>query len=178
MPRRSLNHVRRCAEVAPPSVRPWLTPARARVGTLAVAIVVLCDPQHRFPRKQGSRVENKQSLLTRAKRHPARAGRGDPAHHQRENRVGRNRRCGGVLMYIPLQCQFQKESQLRANETTERTRAEALFKKQEQPREGAKAVAEYETAQQAIREKTARLRALRLERDAAKQAGSTKPGAV
>ena len=81
-------------------------------------------------------------------------------------------------MYIPLQCQFQKESQLRANETTERTRAEALFKKQEQPREGAKAVAEYETAQQAIREKTARLRALRLERDAAKQAGSLKPGAV
>jgi hypothetical protein len=41
-----------------------------------------------------------------------------------------------------------------------------------------KAVAEYETAQQAIREKTARLRALRLERDAAKQAGSIKPGAV
>jgi hypothetical protein len=38
-------------------------------------------------------------------------------------------------------------------------------------------VAEYETAQQAIREKTARLRALRLERDAAKQAGSIKPGA-
>ena len=82
-------------------------------------------------------------------------------------------------MYIPLQCQFQKESQLRANETYRaRTRGKHCFKKQEQLREGAKAMAEYETAQQAMREKTARLRALRLERDAAKQAGSIKPGAV
>ena len=44
--------LRRCAEVAPPSVRSWLTPARARVGTLGEAIVVLCDPQHRFPRNK------------------------------------------------------------------------------------------------------------------------------
>jgi multidrug efflux pump subunit AcrA (membrane-fusion protein) len=58
---------------------------------------------------------------------------------------------------------------LRANETTERERAEALFKKEEQMREGEKAMAEYKAAQQAIREKTARLRALRLARDAAKQ---------
>jgi hypothetical protein len=36
-------------------------------------------------------------------------------------------------------------------------------------REGAKAMAEYEVAQQATREKIARLRALRLARDAAKQ---------
>jgi hypothetical protein len=48
-------------------------------------------------------------------------------------------------------------------------RAEALFKKEEQMREGEKAMAEYKAAQQAIREKTARLRALRLARDAAKQ---------
>jgi hypothetical protein len=42
------------------------------------------------------------------------------------------------------------------------TRAEASFKKQEPMREGATVMAEYEAAQQAIREKTARLRALRL----------------
>ena len=52
---------------------------------------------------------------------------------------------------------------------TERARAEALFKKDEQMREGEKAMAEYKAVQQAIREKTARLRALHLARDAAKQ---------
>ena len=47
-------------------------------------------------------------------------------------------------------------------------RASALFnKKEEQQREGRKAMAEYEATQQAMREKTARLRALRLARDAA-----------
>jgi hypothetical protein len=49
-------------------------------------------------------------------------------------------------------------------------RAEKLFnKKEEQQREGRKAMAEYEAAQQAMREKTAKLRALRLARDAAGQ---------
>jgi polyphosphate kinase 2 (PPK2 family) len=47
-------------------------------------------------------------------------------------------------------------------------RASALFnKKEEQQREGRKAMAEYEAAQHAMREKTAKLRALRLARDAA-----------
>jgi polyphosphate kinase 2 (PPK2 family) len=47
-------------------------------------------------------------------------------------------------------------------------RAAALFnKKEEQQREGRKAMAEYEAAQHAMREKTAKLRALRLARDAA-----------
>lgn len=46
-------------------------------------------------------------------------------------------------------------------------RAEALFKKEAMAREGAKAMAEYEAKQRAVREKTARLRALRLARDAA-----------
>jgi hypothetical protein len=46
-------------------------------------------------------------------------------------------------------------------------RAEALFKKEERLRDGQKATAEYEAAQGAVREKTARLRALRLARDAA-----------
>ena len=47
-------------------------------------------------------------------------------------------------------------------------RAEAAFKKKEtQLREGRKAMAEYNANRIAIREKTARLRALRLARDAA-----------
>lgn len=57
---------------------------------------------------------------------------------------------------------------MRVNQTIERARAEALFKKEEQMREGAKTMAEYRAAQQAISEKTAQLRALRLARDAAK----------
>jgi len=52
---------------------------------------------------------------------------------------------------------------------SDRARAEALFKKEKQLREGEKAMAEYQAAQQAIREKTVRLRALRLARVAAKR---------
>ena len=49
-----------------------------------------------------------------------------------------------------------------------RDRAEAAFKKKEQQlREGQQAMAEYEAARAATLEKTARLRALRLARDAA-----------
>jgi hypothetical protein len=58
---------------------------------------------------------------------------------------------------------------MRANQTVAHARAEALFKKEEQIREGARAMAEYKAAQQAIREKTVRLRSLRLALDAAKQ---------
>jgi hypothetical protein len=47
-----------------------------------------------------------------------------------------------------------------------RDRAEAAFKKEKQLREGQQAMAEYEAACAAAREKTARLRALRLARDA------------
>ena len=77
------------------------------------------------------------------------------------------RRCVECISF--LQPQTHKESQLRENHTTNRARAEALFKKEKQMREGAKAMAEYEVAQQAMRERTARLRALRLARDAGKQ---------
>jgi hypothetical protein len=48
-----------------------------------------------------------------------------------------------------------------------RARAEALFKKEEQRREGEQAMAEYQAERKATLEKTARLRALRLARDAA-----------
>ena len=48
-------------------------------------------------------------------------------------------------------------------------RAEALFRKQHPLREGGQAMAEYQAELLAMREKTARLRALRLARDAANQ---------
>ena len=51
-----------------------------------------------------------------------------------------------------------------------RSRAEAAFKRKEDVRaEGLKAKEEYEAGQRAMREKTARLRALRLARDQAKK---------
>jgi hypothetical protein len=51
-----------------------------------------------------------------------------------------------------------------------RDRAEAIFKKkQERLLDGQKATAEYEAARLATREKTARLRALRLARDVARK---------
>jgi hypothetical protein len=61
-----------------------------------------------------------------------------------------------------------------ANNSKEaRDRAEASFKKQEQrAREGAKAMADYEAEGRAMREKTARLKSLRMARQAA---GDTVP---
>ena len=51
-------------------------------------------------------------------------------------------------------------------------RAEASFKKEERAREGAKAMREYEAESRAVHEKTARLKALRLAKEAAeKEAG-------
>jgi hypothetical protein len=49
-------------------------------------------------------------------------------------------------------------------------RAEASFKKEERAREGAKAMREYEAESRAVHEKTARLRALRLAKEAAEKA--------
>src|SRR5262249_2754655 len=47
-------------------------------------------------------------------------------------------------------------------------RAQALFRKEQQAREGQQAMAEYQAKLDAMREKTARLRELRLARDAAR----------
>ena len=47
-----------------------------------------------------------------------------------------------------------------------RKRAEASFKKEEQARDNAKAMTEYEAEARLVREKTARLRALRLVKEA------------
>ena len=46
-------------------------------------------------------------------------------------------------------------------------RAQAIFKKQERLKDGEQAMAQYEADRRAMLEKTARLRALRLARDAA-----------
>jgi hypothetical protein len=57
-------------------------------------------------------------------------------------------------------------------------RTEAIFKKQERVREGAEATLEYEAEGRAVREKTARLRALRLAAEAVKEDAEVKAAAV
>jgi hypothetical protein len=56
-----------------------------------------------------------------------------------------------------------------AQSSAARARADATFKKEERAREGAKAMVEYRTDANAVREKTARLRALRLAKEAAEK---------
>jgi hypothetical protein len=53
-------------------------------------------------------------------------------------------------------------------------RAEASFKKEERAREGAKAMRDYEAENRAVHEKTARLKALRLAKEAAEVAAEPK----
>jgi len=53
----------------------------------------------------------------------------------------------------------------KSNET--RARAEANFRKEERAKEGAKAMLEYQANSRMVREKTERLRALRLAKEAA-----------
>ena len=63
--------------------------------------------------------------------------------------------------------------ELNSNQTDKR--AETRFKKEERARDAAKAIMEYEVHARAVREKTARLRALRLAKEAAeKEAKLTK----
>jgi hypothetical protein len=74
---------------------------------------------------------------------------------------------------------------LRISTSSDQARAEAQFKREERLRDGQKTMAGYEATLRAVREKTARLRALRLALDAAakpsvplgKRAGATRPGA-
>ena len=51
--------------------------------------------------------------------------------------------------------------------TPNQDRADAMFKKEQRQRDGEQAMAEYEAERRATAEKTAKLRALRLARDAA-----------
>lgn len=53
-----------------------------------------------------------------------------------------------------------------------RARAEANFKKEERAKEGAKAMMEYQADSRRVREKTERLKALRLAKEAADKASA------
>ena len=64
---------------------------------------------------------------------------------------------------------FARSSVLSMNTDEAHRRAEALFKKEQQSHEAQQAMTEYKAELQAMREKTARLRALRLARDAVNQ---------
>jgi len=68
-----------------------------------------------------------------------------------------------------------KETLLANNPKGAHDRAEATFKKEQRAREGAKAMADYEAAGIATREKTARLKALRLAKEAAELNLEKKP---
>ena len=54
-----------------------------------------------------------------------------------------------------------------------KARAEAIFKKENQLKEAAEAMAEYQAANRAIAERTARLRQLRLAKEAAEATGKS-----
>jgi len=76
------------------------------------------------------------------------------------------------VRYYVLEARFlapQKEMCMNSDEA--RTRAEKAFRKEEQARAGAQAWLDYEAAARATQEKTARLRALRLAKQAAKKSG-------
>jgi hypothetical protein len=59
---------------------------------------------------------------------------------------------------------------LAADNKVAREKAEASFKKEQRAKDGIKAMADYEAEGRAVREKTARLRALRLAKEAADKA--------
>jgi hypothetical protein len=59
---------------------------------------------------------------------------------------------------------------LTAKSNEVRTRAEANFRKEERAKDGAKAMMEYQANSRMIREKTERLKALRLAKEAADKA--------
>ena len=61
-----------------------------------------------------------------------------------------------------------KATEARSSEA--RSRAEASFRKEERAKDGAKAMMEYQAHSRVVREKTAKLRALRLAKEAAEKA--------
>lgn len=68
-----------------------------------------------------------------------------------------------------------KTSEARSTEV--RARAEASFRKEERAREGAQAMQEYQANTRALREKTERLKALRLAKEAADKKAELAPPA-
>lgn len=77
-------------------------------------------------------------------------------------RIARFRLCR-IYHAVPL----NKERTLATDTSAARARAEANFRKEERAKDGAKAMMEYQAQSRAIREKTERLRALRLAKEAA-----------
>jgi hypothetical protein len=69
----------------------------------------------------------------------------------------------------PIPQVAEKETTLTTKSDEARARAEASFKKEERAREGAKAMTEYLANGQKVREKTERLKALRLAKEAAEK---------
>ena len=61
----------------------------------------------------------------------------------------------------------ERETILTAKSNDARARAEASFRKEERAKEGAKAMMEYQADSRMVREKTERLKALRLAKEAA-----------
>jgi hypothetical protein len=61
----------------------------------------------------------------------------------------------------------ERETILTAKSNDARARAEASFRKEERAKEGAKAMIEYQANSRMVREKTERLKALRLAKEAA-----------
>ena len=68
----------------------------------------------------------------------------------------------------------EQETLLSKNSKDVMDRAEASFKKEERAREGAKAMRDYEAESRAVHEKTARLKALRLAKEATEKAAPAK----
>ena len=72
--------------------------------------------------------------------------------------------------YLGHKCTLQvaeRETILTAKSNDARERAEASFRKEERAKEGAKAMVEYHANSRMVREKTERLKALRLAKEAA-----------
>ena len=63
----------------------------------------------------------------------------------------------------------EQETRLTTRSDEARARAEANFKKEERAKEGAKAMMEYQANARLVREKTEKLRALRLAKEAAER---------
>jgi hypothetical protein len=77
---------------------------------------------------------------------------------------------------ISRQACRKKERILSKNSKDVMDRAEASFRKEERAREGAKAMRDYEAEGRAVHEKTARLKALRLAKEAAEKEAEPKKG--
>jgi hypothetical protein len=75
-------------------------------------------------------------------------------------------------MENPVRQPAEEETTLTARSDEARARAEASFRKEERAKDGAKAMMEYQANSRLVREKTEKLKALRLAKEAAEKARS------